>query len=95
MRDRRTALLAVASLALVASACHGFEPTVKRSMSSDLRCLEEKIQVKALSGGIYQAEGCGKSATYECSWPEGGKRQCIRSGVPAEKRLPGTDWDRP
>jgi hypothetical protein len=95
VRERRSALLAVASLAVVAFACHGFAPTVKRSMSSDLRCPEEKIQVKSLSGGTYQADGCGKSATYECSWPEGGTRQCVRTGVPSEKRLPGTDWDRP
>jgi hypothetical protein len=95
VRDRHTGVLAVASLAVVASGCHGFEPTVKRSMSTEVRCPEEKIQVQALSGGAYQADGCGKSVTYECSWPEGGTRRCVRKGVAPGKQLPGTDWDRP
>jgi len=95
VRDWHTGLLAVASLAVFASACHGFEPTVKRSLSTEAKCPEDKITIKALSGGTYQADGCGKSAIYECSWPEGGTRQCIQKGVASGKQMPGTDWDRP
>ena len=90
---------ALVFLGLTALLCacrgRGFEPSVRRAMSADAKCPEEQVQVKGLTGGGYQADGCGKSATYECSWPEGGTRQCVRTGVPSEKRLPGTDWDRP
>jgi hypothetical protein len=97
VRDARVALLAVASLAFVASACRGrgFEPTVRRSMSADARCPEDKVQVKGLSGGVYQADGCGKTATYDCSWPEGGTRECTRRGTAPEAKLPGSDWRWP
>jgi len=79
------------SLALLAG-CHGFEPTVKRTMSWDLRCPEEKIKVTSLPAGGYQAEGCGQAALYDCSWPEGGTRSCTRRGAPAAKTLPGTGF---
>jgi len=92
VRDARTPLLVVALLAVVSAGCHGFEPTVRRSMSADLRCPEEQIKVQPETGGVYQTEGCGKTATYDCWWPEGGTRTCVRRGAPSEKRLPGTSF---
>jgi hypothetical protein len=72
--------------------CHGFEPTVRRSMSGDMRCPEDKIEVKPLTGGGYEASGCGKSEVYDCTWPEGGTRSCTRRGAPPQKTLPGTGF---
>jgi len=97
VRDPRTPLLVLASLTVLVSACRGrgFEPTVRRSMSTEARCPEDKIQVKGLTGGVYQAEGCGKTATYDCWWPEGGTRECTRRGAAPEARMPGTDWRWP
>jgi len=91
---RRARLLLLAVLAVLGSACRGrgFEPTVRRSMSADAKCPEENVQVKSLTGGGYQADGCGKSAVYDCSWPEGGTRVCNRRGSPPAASLPGTGW---
>lgn len=61
-------------------------------MAAEAPCPPEKVQVKSLSGGAYQAEGCGKTTTYDCSWPEGGKRTCTRRGVPPAATRPGTGW---
>jgi hypothetical protein len=88
-----TARLAVLGLlAIGAAGCHGFEPTVRRSMSTDAKCSEDKIAVKSLSAGGYQAEGCGKSAVYDCSWPEGKSRSCTPRGAPPPPSLPGTGF---
>ena len=91
-RSRTAPLLVLGLLAAGVAACHGFEPTVRRSMSSDARCPEEKVVVKSLPGGGYQADGCGKSAVYDCSWPEGGTRVCARRGAPPPPSLPGTGF---
>ena len=85
-------VVALALLAVTLAGCHGFEPTVRRSMSADARCPEDKIEVKSLPGGGYQASGCGKSDVYDCSWPEGGTRTCTRRGAPPAKALPGTGF---
>ena len=58
-REGRARIQLAASLALLASACHGFEPTVRRSMSAEAKCPEGKVAVKSLPGGGYQADGCG------------------------------------
>ena len=85
-------LLLLGLLAVATAGCRGFEPTVRRSMSADAKCPEEKVQVKALTGGGYQADGCGKSAVYDCAWPEGQARSCTRRGAPPPPSLPGTGW---
>ncbi len=92
MRGSRGLLLVLAALAILASACRGFEPTVRRSMSADAKCPEDKVAVKSLTGGGYQADGCGKSAIYDCAWPEGGTRVCNRRGAPPPASMPGTGW---
>lgn len=91
-RSPTASLLALGLLVVGTSACHGFQPSVRRAMSSDMKCPEDKIEVKELTGGSYQADGCGKSAVYECSWPEGGTRVCTRRGTPPPKALPGTGF---
>jgi hypothetical protein len=91
-REGRARMQLAASLAVLASACHGFEPTVRRGMSAEAKCPEDKVAVKSLPGGGYQADGCGKSAFYDCAWPEGGTRVCTRRGAPAPASLPGTGW---
>ncbi len=92
MRDVRPPFLLLAALAVLTSACRGFEPTVRRSMSADAKCPEDKVEVKSLTGGGYQADGCGRSAVYDCTWPEGGTRVCSRRGAPPPPSLPGTGW---
>lgn len=91
-RSRTAPLLALGLLASATAACHGFQPTVRRSMSADAKCPEEKIEVTPLPAGGYQAEGCGKTAVYDCSWPEGKPRSCTRRGAPPPPSLPGTGW---
>jgi hypothetical protein len=91
-REGRARIQLAASLAVLASACHGFEPTVRRGMSAEAKCPEDKVAVKSLPGGGYQADGCGKSAFYDCAWPEGGTRVCNRRGAPASASMPGTGW---
>ncbi len=94
MRRRGAPFLVLAALAMLATACRdrGFEPTVRRSMSADAKCPEDKVEVKGLTGGGYQADGCGKSAVYDCTWPEGGTRSCNRRGAPPPPSMPGTGW---
>jgi len=91
-RSPTVGLAVIGLLAVGISGCHGFEPTVRRGMSVDARCPEEKIEVKPLGEGAYQASGCGKSTVYECSWPEGRARTCTPRGVPPSKGLPGTGF---
>lgn len=55
--------------ALVLAGCHSTAVEVVRSQAAtDLACPEAKIQVKpdAKEKGTYQADGCGKNATYAC-----------------------------
>jgi hypothetical protein len=67
MRVPEAPILAIA-LALATTGCHSTAVEVVQSQAStDLACPEKKIQVKpAGEKGTYQAEGCGKKATYEC-----------------------------
>ena len=91
-RSSSARLVGLGLLAVALTSCHGFEPSVRRNMSGDVRCPEEKIEVKPLGEGAYQASGCGKSTVYECSWPEGRARTCTPRGVPPSKGLPGTGF---
>jgi hypothetical protein len=87
--DGWTRLLMLAAVAGL-TGCKGFTPTVRRTMSWNAQCPEDKIEVKELRNGVYQATGCGKTGTFACWWPDGGNRTCIQQGVPAPKQLPGT-----
>jgi len=91
-RSSSARLVGLGLLAVALTSCHGFEPSVRRNMSGDVRCPEEKIEVKPLPGGGYEASGCGKSEVYDCTWPEGGTRTCTRRGAPAQRNLPGTGF---
>jgi len=91
-RSPTAGLVLLGLLAAALASCHGFEPTVRRNTSVDARCPEDKIEVKPLPGGGYQASGCGKSDVYDCSWPEGGTRTCTRRGAPPARSLPGTGF---
>lgn len=56
--------------ALAVVGCHSTAVEVVRSQAStDLACPEAKIQVKAdaKEKGTYEADGCGKNATYACA----------------------------
>ena len=89
MTDVHKRLLLLAGLGLL-TACKGFTPTVRREWSPTIRCPEDKITVKELPNGVYQATGCGQTATFDCWWPDGGNRRCIQRGAPAPPRMPGT-----
>ena len=91
---RSAPLLALGLLVLGTVACRGrgFEPSVRRAMSEDAKCPEDKVVVKGLPEGGYQAEGCGRSGVYDCTWPEGGARVCSRRGAPPPRGLPGTGF---
>jgi hypothetical protein len=67
MRAPGVPILALA-LPLATAACHSTAAEVVQSLATtDLACPAKKIQVKpAAEKGTYQAEGCGKRATYEC-----------------------------
>lgn len=91
-RSPTPALLGLGLLSLALAGCHGFEPSVRRGMSNDSRCPEDKVEVKPLPGGGYEASGCGKSQVYDCTWPEGGTRTCTPRGVPPPRTLPGTGF---
>ena len=91
MNRRRPAVnLAVMALGVLVSACHGYESTVRQRVAEDWHCPETSIQVKSVRQGTYQADGCGKTATFVCSWPDGGKRHCDDLAAAPGKSLPGT-----
>ena len=91
-RSPSVGLAVLGLLAVGICGCHGFEPTVRRGMSVEARCPEDKVEVKPLGEGAYQANGCGKSTVFDCSWPEGGARRCTPRGVAPSKSLPGTGF---
>jgi ferric-dicitrate binding protein FerR (iron transport regulator) len=69
MRALEAPILAVAvALALATAGCHSTAVEVVQSQATtDLACPQGKIQVKpAGEKGTYQADGCGKKATYVC-----------------------------
>jgi hypothetical protein len=65
---KRSAAILLFAIALATTGCHSTAAEVVQSeASTDLACPQKKIQVKpAAEKGTYQAEGCGKKATYEC-----------------------------
>lgn len=84
------AALTTVILGVLVSACHGYESTVRQRVAEDWRCPEGSVQVKALGQGRYQADGCGRTASFACSWPDGGKRRCENLAAAPAKSLPGT-----
>jgi hypothetical protein len=56
------------ALALATAGCYSTSVEVVQSHATiDLACPLKKIQVKpAAEKGTYEAQGCGKKATYEC-----------------------------
>ena len=45
-RSSSSRLIGLGLLAVALASCHGFEPSVRRNMSGEMRCPEEKIEVK-------------------------------------------------
>ena len=63
-------LVVALALALCTAGCHSTAAEVVQSQAStDLACAPAKIQVKpdAKEKGTYEADGCGKKATYACA----------------------------
>ncbi|HET9156776.1 MAG TPA: hypothetical protein VFN91_08925 [Myxococcaceae bacterium] len=58
------------------------EGVVRDRMAADTGCAPEGITVERLPGNAYRASGCGRVATYACSYPTGGELTCIREAEP-------------
>ena len=68
--SHRERLVFALALSLPLAACHSTAAEVVQSQAStDLACPEAKVQVKpdAKEKGTYEADGCGKKATYACA----------------------------
>jgi hypothetical protein len=58
-------LVAVAAISL--SACITPQGTAKTRAANDFQCAEDGVTVTNIGGTSYRAEGCGKTAVYNCA----------------------------
>jgi hypothetical protein len=66
------------ALALAAVACGGATTTPRIRVARDLGCTAEQTSVQRLSDHRWEVRGCGKVATYVCTYPV--VRDCWREG---------------
>jgi len=73
-----TRCVAFFALALAAVACGGAVTSTPRSrVAGDLGCTMEQTSVRRVSEYDWEVRGCGKVATYRCTYPV---RDCWREG---------------
>jgi hypothetical protein len=65
------------ALALAAVACGGATTTPRIRVARDLGCTAEQTSVQRISEYNWEVRGCGKVATYRCTYPV---RDCWREG---------------
>lgn len=65
------------ALALTAVACGGAASTPRIRVARDLGCTAEQTSVARISEYDWEVRGCGKVATYRCTYPV---RDCWREG---------------
>lgn len=65
------------SLALATAACGGATTTPRIRVARDLGCTAEQTSVQRVSEYNWEVRGCGKVATYRCTYPV---RDCWREG---------------
>jgi hypothetical protein len=65
------------ALTLVVVACGGESTTPRIRVARDLGCTAEHTSVQRVSEHNWEVRGCGKVATYRCTYPV---RDCWREG---------------
>ena len=65
------------AIALGTAACGGATTTPRIRVARDLGCSAEQTSVQRISEHNWEVRGCGKVATYRCTYPV---RDCWREG---------------
>lgn len=66
------------ALAVTTFACGGATTTPRIRVARDLGCAPEQTSVRRVSDHDWEVRGCGKVATYRCTYPV---RDCWRAGA--------------
>ena len=77
MTVSRCVLFFALALALATAACGGATTTPRIRVARDLGCTAEQTSVQRVSEYNWEVRGCGKVATYRCTYPV---RDCWREG---------------
>jgi hypothetical protein len=80
---RRLSLLAFGLLG-----CSGLEGAVRDRMAADTGCSADDVHVSRLPASAYRAVGCGRTATYVCTLPDGVIACSRESGPEAVVQVP-------
>ena len=68
-------------MTIILGACSNLEGTIYDRAAYDFQCPVNKLEIKQIDGGKFQASGCEKVAIYECAGripsAEGGTVACI------------------
>jgi hypothetical protein len=60
------------------SSCVTPSDIVRQRASLERHCPEDSIQVTALPGSAYRADGCGRSETFVCIVDKGSTQACTK-----------------
>jgi hypothetical protein len=63
----RLLLLASLTLVLPLAGCVTPDAVAKTRAASDFSCSEGQVEVTSIGGNSYRANGCGRSAVYDCA----------------------------
>jgi hypothetical protein len=77
MTASRCVLFFALALGLATAACGGATTTPRIRVARDLGCTAEQTSVQRVSEHNWEVRGCGKVATYRCTYPV---RDCWREG---------------
>lgn len=78
---------------LLLGGCVTAEGTAKTRAANDFSCSEDQVQVTNVGGKSYRANGCGKSAVYDCAASDAYKGSttsytCVPEGAPTGAAAP-------
>ena len=81
-------LIILAAATVLVSACTGMTSVVQSRMAADYHCPADTVTVTRLPGSAYRADGCGHTATFVCTLPDG-VPACVKES--ASLSTPGAD----
>ena len=92
--SRLVAAFALGTLALVG--CISAQGTTQTRAANDFQCPKDQIVVTNIGGTSFRAEGCGKTATYNCAASDASKGSTTAYAcVPEAPPMATTSADAP
>lgn len=64
-------VLTLIAMSLALGACVNVQDVAQTRAANDFRCAEDKVNVWSIGGTSFRADGCGKTAVYNCTASDG------------------------